>query len=310
MQILRGRTDGIRQLAISPDGSTLVAGGSPIHTWDLNNPKSKPRRISVGERGSWGDEFQFLSATRVLVRTHQPERWYGYDLDSGEVTELAPNHDESKEDACIHRPSALLKGSVKSSPWSPLRVATYRVTADGLTLLPTPEGATPVRRLSGFTPCGQRYLAEVAGANFMTASRQLFDATADDKVTTFDATPRNPFWRMQGWCFAPDSRQLFVVTDFQLLRYDCATGGRPTAEADISERDVKVPPRIAAHPDGRLLATVEDGRAVTFRDAETLEVLRTYDFAMPTVTCVAFTPDGTRCVIGNSRGKVLLFDVD
>ena len=69
-------------------------------------------------------------------------------------------------------------------------------------------------------------------------------------------------------------------------------------------------PPIAAHPDGRLLATVEDGRAVTFRDAETLEVLRRYDFAMPTVTCVAFTPDGTRCVVGNSRGTVLLFDVE
>ena len=67
---------------------------------------------------------------------------------------------------------------------------------------------------------------------------------------------------------------------------------------------------MAMHPNGRMLATVEDGRAVTFRDADTLDLLRTYDFAMPTVTCVAFTPDGTRCVIGNSRGKVLLFDVE
>ena len=59
---------------------------------------------------------------------------------------------------------------------------------------------------------------------------------------------------------------------------------------------------------GRILATVEDGWAVTLRYADTLEVVSSYDFAMPTATCVAFTPDGTRCVLGNSRGKVLLFN--
>jgi len=58
------------------------------------------------------------------------------------------------------------------------------------------------------------------------------------------------------------------------------------------------------------VATVEDERTVTLRNADSLHPLRSYDFAMPKLTCVAFTPDGTRCVVGNSRSKVLLFDVE
>ena len=93
-----------------------------------------------------------------------------------------------------------------------------------------------------------------------------------------------------------------------LFVYDCALGGLPTTAHSLpTGAELHT---LAIHPDGRILATVENEREVTFRDAETLQVIRTYDFNMPKVTCVAFTPDGTRCVLANSRGKVLLFDVD
>ena len=106
----------------------------------------------------------------------------------------------------------------------------------------------------------------------------------------------------------PDGRHLFAIDGHRVVRYDCATGGEPVAGLPLP---IDTDPRVlACHPGGRVLATVEGGRAVAFRDAETLRVVRTYDFGTPTVTCVAFTPDGTRCVVGNSRGKVLLFDVD
>jgi len=58
------------------------------------------------------------------------------------------------------------------------------------------------------------------------------------------------------------------------------------------------------------IPTVERERAVMSRDAATLQVTRTYDFAMPKLTCVQFTPDGTRCELCSRLGKVLLFDVE
>ena len=164
-------------------------------------------------------------------------------------------------------------------------------------------------RLFGFSPDGTRYLAETDFTGQTTGRHHLCDTATDAVVTTFARHPGHSFNDCT-WCFAPSGRALFVVASRHLLRYDCATGGLPTAVLALTEPEVGACPPITAHPDGRVIATVEDGRAVTFRDGETLELLRTYDFNMPTVTCVAFTPDGTRCVIGNSRGKVLLFDVD
>lgn len=310
MQLFRGRTNHIWHLAISPDGSKLVAGGSPIHVWDLNDSKSKPQIMSVGERGSWGHEFQFLSATQLFVKTSQPDRWYRCDIATAEVIELAPNQEEIKGDACVHLPSELLKGVVGGSfPRLP-RVVTYWIGPDGLAIREAATQGPSVRRVMGFTPCGSRYIAEIINDDGITVSHHLLDTISDAKIVTFAPATIGTYWNLNGWCFSPDSRYHFVISGRKLLCYSCASGGQPSDEVGIPKRIVEVHASMAMHPDGRMLATVEDGRAVTFRDADTLDLLRTYDFAMPTVTCVAFTPDGTRCVIGNSRGKVLLFDVE
>ena len=99
-----------------------------------------------------------------------------------------------------------------------------------------------------------------------------------------------------------------AATGGVLYAYHCPAGGPPVAAATLTEGSWVCD--LAAHPDGRLIATIEDDRQVTFRHADTLSVLKRYDFAMPRVQAVAFSPDGTRCAVGNSRGKVLLFDVD
>ena len=99
----------------------------------------------------------------------------------------------------------------------------------------------------------------------------------------------------------------------QLLRGRTTRIDRNAGDLPASEREI---PGVgccrvmAFHPDAHTLATIENERTVTLRDAETFQPRRTYDFAMPRVKCVALTPDGTRCVVGNSRGKVLLFDVE
>ena len=205
MQLLRGRTNHIWHLAISPDGSKLVAGGSPIHVWDLNDSKSKPQLMSVGERGSWGHEFQFLSATQLFVKTSQPDRWYRCDLGSAEVIELAPN-EGFKGDACVHLPSNLLKGVVLSSFPLPASVMTYRIGTDGLSLCEAVAQGPAVRRVFGFTACGSRYLAEVMHDDGISVSHHLFDTISDSKVATFATASIGPYWNLNGWCFSPGKR--------------------------------------------------------------------------------------------------------
>ncbi len=100
---------------------------------------------------------------------------------------------------------------------------------------------------------------------------------------------------------------MFVASRRRVLGFAV---GPPSPPAVRLSRLALRPRQIAFHPGGRLCVTVDGSAAIELRDAETLAVARRYDFAMPKLTAVAFSPDGLVCAVGNSRGAVLLFDVE
>ena len=185
-----------------------------------------------------------------------------------------------------------------------------------------------------FRPQGDSYAAR--------ASETVYNLrdTVSDKVVTVFTVPPGYDDHFDFETFYPDGQRVFARTQRHLLGFDSATGGLPVAVLTASE-DSRFR-ATACHPQGHILATVENISValgvtsgppypprvvtprqrrrtgirkrtrcvVTLRDVVTLHALRAYDFGLPSITCVAFTPDGTRCVVGSSRGKVLLFDVD
>ncbi len=311
MQLLRGRQVGIEELAISPDGRFLVAGASNCHVWDLHESKPKPRVVQAGGPRNYGLNVQFVAPTKLFLRAANPPGWYRQDVETGHTTDLMRPPSLPWDTACLDPTGVLLKvfsrhGSDRTE------LISFRVLDDGVEPFDSGKPTTNIQGLSafGFSPCGGSYLVFADMTGEPAWRHHLLDRATDAVVATFERPPGGRTTNAGTWCFSPDGRRLYVAAARRLMCYDCATGGLPAALATLSRHEFAGNPPLAAHPDGRLLAVVEDGRAVTFRDADTLEVLRTYDFAMPTVTCVAFTPDGTRCVLGNSRGKVLLFDVD
>ena len=308
MQLLRGRTTGMRQLAISPDGRYLVAGATRCDVWDLHDPKAKPRAIPTGEPPKLGRDVQFLNATQLFVNTALPPGWFRHDLESGVTTDLARPPALPWETICVQPPEGLLRvTSRRGGVFN--EMVSYRVLSNAVELLCAHTTGPLIGQLYGFSPSGTHYLARAELGGEYGVKYHLYDASTDHVVATF-MRPGAYEIDTRTWRFRPDGREVYMAGISQLLRYDCAAGGLPRVEMALSKSLAYTIPPLAIHPDGRLLATVEDGRVATFRDAETLEVLRRYDFAMPTVTWVAFTPDGTRCVIGNTRGKVLLFDVE
>ncbi len=309
MQILRGRRTGVDQLLVSSDGRYLVAGGWDCHVWDLQNPKAKPLTVVRGALDVFAIDAHFLSTTELLIHTTHPQRWSRHDIETGATIDLLYEPNRFLHTVRVHPSGELLKILSRPAVTRSEKLRTHRVVGGRLSPPGPDSSGPPLLRLFGFTPAGTHYLAETDFTGQATGRHHLCDTATDGVVTTFARHPGHSFNDCT-WCFAPRGRELYVVASRHLLCYDCAAGGLPAAMLALPEAEVGRCPPIAAHPDGHILATVEDGRAVTFRDADTLQVLRTYDFAMPTVTCVAFTPDGTRCVIGNSRGKVLLFDVD
>jgi len=302
MQLLRGLTRGVESLAISPDSRFVVAtswwGGCSV--WDLDDAKPKPRPLPPAD-----DDFskpRFLSPVHFLVCVG--EQWWRHDLAAGTQSEVALPTNVLPDFAIAHPSGNLFK---TISP-SFRRVVTVTLTESGLKTVGQPFRPPDYPSLIAFDPDGGCYLLLEGLSKYTTYRCHLRDTASDRIVTTFAHPEGRPFQINDTWRFTPDGRRLFVMSRDCVTVCDCEAGGPPILT--FARRRASQFQALAVHPDGRRVATVEDHRTVTLRDADTLQPLRSYDFAMPRITCVAFTPDGTRCVIGNSRGKVLLFDVD
>ena len=167
MQLLCGRTAAVAQLVVSCDGRFVMAGTSFRHVWDLHDPKAKPRVISAGDANDWDLDVQFLTATRLFVRTVQTPGWYCHDLETGVTTDLMRPPALPWEQICVYPPSKTLKVLAGSQP-NIRELTTYRVLSDGFDLIDTKR--SPIGSLCGFSPAKTRYLERPEG---MKASSRL-----------------------------------------------------------------------------------------------------------------------------------------
>ena len=303
MQLLRGRTAAITGLAFSPGGSYLAATGKWCDVWDLRDAKPRPRG-AAGPRSIatyLNSTPTFLSETVLVVK--EPRTWWRFDVADGTGVELRPPPPYQWRVAVVGAGSVFKAAAAADGEFS---IATWSVSAAGLGE-PVSVSRVPLSPfLRGFAPAGDRYLS-LDGRHPNPPDLNLRDAATDAIAASYEWPPWHPHYKDPPPCFAPDGGRFVLPCGSHLAAFESA-GGPPTATDDMPIYGTL--PALAMHPGGRLVATVEDDRHVTFRDLAMLEVVTRYDFAMPRVQAVAFSPDGTRCAVGNSRGKVLLFDVD
>ena len=295
MQLLRGRTAGIAELAVSPDSRYVAAGGTGCDVWDLHAARPRAKRLT----GEYAYRVNFAGPSALLVGAGWPLRCSVHDLATGGRTEITGAGGNPASTAVARPADGLLKAATYLGDSETL-MTMGRVTGGVFAAVAGPQSAPGLFAPRAFHPRENRYLASVGAGRSLYV---LCDVATDEPGVTFavDHFAVTPD-------FGSDGERLFLAHLFGIDGYDCATGGDPVVS--LARPEGSDPGVIAFHPAGRLCATAEGAGGVTFRDAATLEVLRVYDFAMPRVNAVAFTPDGTRCVIGNSRGKVLVFDVD
>ena len=309
MRRLSGRRHGVYSLAFSADSRLLAAGGLVLSVWSLGTTVNRPVTQTVGDLpgGVFCGELLFLTSERVAVLGHQ--RWDCIDAATGQPIPLRSPHAAPNPEGAFDPANGRFK-----TP----RVPNFSLNArtDVVTLHAGADGfgdLVSVNRVFGplcvyrFAPGGDSYVGGSFPRLGTTDSHRLclYDSTTDRVVAEFNTAGAG--FSGDALHFAPDGERLYSPAYDRIAVYNARAGGPPLATTKLPDRYVRA---LAAHPGGRLLATVEDDRAVTFRRADSLEVVRRYDFDMPKLTAVAFSPDGLLCAVGNSRGKVLLFDVE
>ncbi len=310
MQILRGRRATINHLVLSPDSRFLVTYKEfiteEVFVWDLHDPAKPPARVAVSGRQmrrppgfladgrllvDFGREWLVNDpATRLSTSCGLPASEFNMRLDGafacGDVVVSVESRQASlvKGWRLIDNGDALRREQVWSRLVPGLGLGQCMLPAaspagdllvlDFSVLAPAPLKCLVLRTADGETVC------ELAAS----VSHALY--------------PR----------FAPDGSELFVGLRTNVLAWDTRLGGEPrTVYTNPQRRHFR---DLAVSPDGRVLAGLTADDAILFIDRATGQFLRTYDFQVGKLNCVAFTPDGTRCVAGGSQGQVLLFDVE
>jgi len=293
VQILRGRRSAVYRLAISPDSRFVAAGGrKELHVWDLHDPDAKPTRHA--ERSN---SLQFFDDGRLFSASHAG--WRLHDPVGGRVVHWARTGDGYTWEAVSPCGQLVLQPEDDG-------LCCWRVGEDSLGLQRELVWSLPRETLSGggvFSPDAECFAHFCMTVTPFWASWVVHRVSDGKRLAQLETRHR-----LGAWEFTPDGGTLLARVQSRLYAWDARAGGagrlavrHPTGRHFRS---------VAVHPGGATLAGITGDNGVSLFDLASGDLLRTYDWRVGRLDRVAFTPDGTRCVVAGSSGKVLLFDVD
>lgn len=285
MQILRGKRTGATGLAISPDSRFLAAGGNvDTHVWDLHDPSAKPARVGERSVGLYGCDF--VADGRLFVTGLAG--WRLYDPVTGRSSGW-PRGGASP-------------GLARSTPCgqfvlerTPTELACWRLTEEGPELRRELVWSKPwADWWPVLAPDSERFflawgIYRVADAQPLANLECLGSAQA-------------PVY------FTADGRGLLSTTLSWFYAWDAHAGGKGRVAArHPAKRHYR---KLAVHPGGAIVAGVMTDDSVVLFDLLSGGFLRAYGWEIGKLQHVAFTPDGTRCAVAGTTGKILVFDVE
>ncbi len=306
MQVLRGRTANTTRLAVSPDSRCVaVTGESLTHLWDLD--EDTPTAVALDPSGS--SSLEFLSGNRLsLGRYHA---WALYDPATRRSVSLGtpfPTDWRPGTDTLAVRVGAVPGGDCTLENTLGVNLSLWRVTVQGGETTRECVWSQPHTDIDSvlFTPDTTRFVAYRNMGIYYLDTWSIY-RTADGAHLA-DLEPRGTDLpaRMH---FAPDGVTLWGGQGPAIYSWDALAGGAPTLRFEHASAGRSFF-ATARHPDGHILAAVTSDRSVHFFDPNSGTLLKTYEWPIDEIELVAFTPDGTRCVVAGHRGEVLLFDVD
>lgn len=284
-----------KRLAVSPDSRYVaVTGYSTTHLWDLD--EDTPTAVTI--RGGGFSSLEFIRANRLSLC--QYGSWVVYDPATRQ------NVSRSRATVKAARVGAVPGGDCTLESAHGANLSLWRVKVQGGETTRERVWVQPHTDIGSvlFTPDATRFVAYRGVYSLDTWSMYR---TADG-VHLADLEPRGTDLpaRMH---FTLDGVTLWGGHGSAIYSWDALAGGGATLRFEHATfgRSFFA---TARHPDGHILAAVTGDQSVHFFEPDSGTLLKTYEWPVAEIELVAFTPDGTRCVVAGHRGEVLLFDVE
>jgi WD40 repeat protein/serine/threonine protein kinase len=289
---LSGHLAGVRGLAFSRDGQTLVSADTRglIKEWEpaahqesrsFEMPNAPFRTMTLssdGQRLAGGSEDGRL--TVCDMGTH--DEVLTFQAHTTEVNGLAFSHD----------------GQFLASASSDRTVKVWNaITGDLIKILPEfSDYATAV----AFSP-DDRYLASASDDGTL----RIWDLKADKEILTLEAAHGGSISSLVCLVFSPDGRRLASASADQTVRLWDVSSGKELHRLLGHTGPVQ---GVAFSPDGRRIASAGHDGFVRIWDLTTGQEVLTLSGHKAGVACVAFSPDGHLLASSDLAGTVKVWD--
>jgi WD40 repeat protein/serine/threonine protein kinase len=304
VQVFRGHTSAVKNVAFSPDGRLVASGAGDI-------VRSQPGEVKVWQAASGQEIFALHGHTdpiygvafspngRRLVSASQDRTVKIWDPHTGQETLTLHAHMDT----------------VRAVAFSPdgLRLATACVNGEIKLWDATPlDNEKPPHYLRTFVGHG----ATVFSLAFFPDSRQLAALSDNETIRTWDVTVGRELERRRlsvdpqiyALAVSPDGSLLATATTNGIVwLIDPATGER---KQEIRGHPLGPVKSLAFSPDGRRLAVASWVRSVWLFDIATGRIMHTLSGHDDAVIGVAFSPDGKQIASASYDQTVRIWDTE
>lgn len=296
---IRGRSE-LRYLTFHPEGRLLLANGQ---LWDLTSHKMISE---LKDFPTWSSRATFLDDGQRIVRWQFARGVDIIKLESEEIERLIESSSDTNAATGPNNTLFVSRGGYQQTPF----LALWNVAEPKPVLLWKTEehnenAQLPYAPHLAISPDAQTFAAVEIHYHPYRIQRLLIKSIETGESVRAIAM-LGGWTHFVGLHYHPSGEQLLLISDKNIYVYSIQKG---TVERTIQKPKGGTFQSFVMHPNRRFFLSLHrlDGM-VNIWNADTLEIIRSFEWPIRKGATLAISPDGLTCAVGDSQGNVVVWD--